>query len=415
MLAKFTLLSFVFLLSIQAQSQNKTFEGYYLGKGGDTVKGAFINYTQWSKSPSKVTFVPYKSATQITLTPDNCREFNIQNFDTYLSFAGPRMINSIDYNEVMNNKDTFGFPDQFAGVSAFVRLIGKTGNLKIYSLKDDLRTNFFYQLSNESLQELKFKMYLDQNRVIEVFEFRQQLNNILKDEIGKRKIAANLEKVVYTEESLSDLTEKLTPAEKRNAKVKNPASGLVIAAGVSVNSFKVTGENTVREVGINYKTSFSPIVSIGYISAINRNFNRYFVNPHLNLFSYKNTGEIIDATFKRITTYKTSGVVSPVINVGVNLINSDKKTFFISAGAGMYFLMNNKEQQQIVSAANNNPYQSSETKLSSLTYNVNVATGFTLNRKLITTATYNLPVPTANFVYYTPFHSSIQVTIGYKL
>ena len=406
---------FALILSTQSFSQKKTFEGYYIGKNGDTVKGIFPSYTQWSKSPAKVDFVPSAATTRIQLTTENCRKFYIENFDTYLSFTGHRMINPIEFDEAVNLKDSIGFADRLVPVTAFARLVGKTGNCEIYLLSDNIRNNFYYRLNDEPLQELKFKMYYDQGRVNEVNEYRQQLNGILKNEIEKWKIPADLAKLEYNEESISGLIEKLTPVQKRKAKVKSPLDGFLAGAGVSVNLFRVSGDKTIAEVMTKYKISLSPLLSIGYFSSISRNFNRFFVYPHVNLFNYKNSGDVTVDVFKKISTFRTSLVVAPIVNVGANIVNTDKLKYFLSFGAGAMFLFGNKQQAQIVAASNDRAYASGETKLAGLPYNVNISTGIILKNRVHATASYNVPAPVANFDLFSPYHTSIQVSLSYKL
>lgn len=258
-------------------------------------------------------------------------------------------------------------------------------------------------------------MYYNQNRVEEVREYRQQLYKLFKSEIEKRKIVVDMEKIEYTDESISGLLEKLTPAEKRKRKAKNPAEGLVVSTGFSINSFRVTGDPSVGSANKKYNTSLAPLISVGYMSPISRSFGKIFVYPQLKVYNYKNETEVNMDYIKKISTFKTSFIVAPVVNVGVNLVNADNFKYFFSLGGGMIFLANNKQIDKTIAISNGNVYQSSELKLSSLSYNANVTMGVTLKNKFSISATYNAPVPVANFPYYSPFHSSVQLLVGYKL
>ncbi|HEX8358002.1 MAG TPA: hypothetical protein VF610_11340, partial [Segetibacter sp.] len=314
----------------------------------------------------------------------------------------------------ITNKDTFGFPDQYQTISGFLRLFAKTGNFELLAFTDNLRTNYFYRLARQPLQELKFKMFYDENRVNEIHEFRQQLNSIFSNEIKKRNIQAHLEKVNYTEESLIGLLEKLTPVEKRKNRVKSPAAGLVVAAGASINFLKVTGDN-LAVVNTSYSPSISPVLSIGYMSPVTRGFGRVFVYPEIKLYSFKNSGEINDGTVRRTASFKTPLAIAPLLNIGVNIANADQFKYFISIGAGMTFLIKGREQDQVISTTGTQTFRSTELDLAKLTYNAHLSTGVFLNNKIIIAATYNVPVPVSNFIYYTPSLSSVHITVGYKL
>ncbi len=408
------LLSFT-LLYVHVYSQKKIFEGYYMAKNGDSVRGSFTNYTQWSKNPVRVQFLPATASVPVELTSENTMRFCIDNYDTYLSYTGQRMTNPADFDQAVADKDTFGFKDHYQTISTFLRLVAKTGNLEIFALTDNIRTNYFFRLNKDPLQELKLKMYYDQNGVEEVAEYRQQLYNLFKNEIEKRNIVVDLASIEYTDESLSALLQKLTPVSKWKKTAKNPAAGLVVAAGASINFCEVTGYKTISEVNTVYNTTIAPLVTIGYMSPVSRSFGKFFVYPQLKMYSYKNKGEMTDSLFKRITTFKASLVAGPILNVGDNFVNTDKFKFFVLAGGGMLFLLNNKEQDQSVKASDNSLYQSSVINLINLTYNANLSAGITLKNRIIIEATYNIPVPVADFLYYTSYHSNVQLTLGYRL
>ncbi|HEX8460205.1 MAG TPA: hypothetical protein VF623_02200, partial [Segetibacter sp.] len=351
----------------------------------------------------------------IQLSPANCKEFNIENYDTYIAFKGVRMVNPVEFEQALQYKDSIGFEDKFEPVSTFVRFVAKTGNCAVYVLNDNIRTNFFYKLQQEPLTELKFKMYFDNNQVNEIFEYRQQVNALFKSEIEKRKIDAHLEKLEYTEEAFSVLFDKLTPLQKRKVRVKNVGEGLVLSVGLSMNSFKVTGDKGIAEVNTKYKSSYAPLISIGYISPINRNFNRFFIYPHINLYNYKNTGEGDESPFKRKTTFKAALLVAPILNLGVNIINKDEYKYFVSGGGGILFVSNGIEETQRINPATNISYDGAKYKLSRMSYNINLSTGITIKNKIFGTLAYNFPASVANFNTYLAKHSSLQLSVGYKL
>jgi hypothetical protein len=401
------------LLTANVFAQKKSFPGYYIDKQNDSIRGIFSNYAQWSNSPSSVQFIPSGSSANIELTPENTSKFSIDNYDTYISFSGERLTNPIDPEQIFTYRDVYGFDDKYEHITGFLRLIAKTGNFEAYAYTDKLRTNFFYRLGSEPLKELRFKMYYYQNQLTEVNDYRQQLSTIFKDEVSKRNINVDFTKINYTEESIASLVQKLTPVEKRK-KLKNPASGIVVAAGVSTNFFKVKGDNTIDEVNSKYKTSLSPIISVGYMYVLNRNFGKYFLYPLLKLYNYKSSGQQENTYFNTTTTFQTSLVIEPVINVGMNFINSQKLRWFGSFGAGMAGLVNNKEVVYSVRTNDNSASGSKETPLAELSYIFNTSSGVTINNKWIVAATYNFPAAVAGFAPFDPLHSSLQITLGYK-
>ena len=312
-------------------------------------------------------------------------------------------------------QDTLGFPDRYEPYSAFLRFVAKTGNLQVFVLNDDKRTNFFYKLENEPFQELKFKLFYNQGTVSEVFEYRQQLYNLLNKEIEKQKLQIDLTKVAYTEDGFIRLFSQLTPVEKRRKTIKNAAEGVVIGTGVSLNFFNVKGDPSLDQVSTKYSPSLAPLLFVGYISPLNCGFGKFFVYPQLKAYKFENKGTLLDGNATSRTIYKASVALSPIVNVGINLVNDAQRKVFMMAGAGMLLLFKNKEVDQTFQTSTGRITQTRSTKVSNLTYALNGTVGIFEKNKIIASVTYSLPFPMGNFVYYTPYHSNAQLAIGYKL
>jgi hypothetical protein len=404
------------LLCITAlYAQNKQFTGYYINKEGDTVTGVFPNYKQSVKSFSSMEFIPDALSNPVKLTPQNCVAFGIQGYDEYVAYSGQRLMNLIDESNVYSNLESLSFDDQYDSVSTFLRLIAKTGDIAIYLLNDNWRQNFFYQRSNEPLQELRFKKYYSEQRLISVSDYQQQLAVLFENVADKKKLYAALKNLPYTEEAMVKLFQQFDSNGKPYKKQKNRNAGLVLGAGVSINSFKVTGDKTVNATQLQYQPSITPIFSVGYLLPSNRNFGKYFNYNSLRVFRYENIGENRDNYYRRKITYSSDLSVAASIGGGINLVNASNIKFFVSGGLGVLFMVNNKEVKEQFALSSGARVAKFEKKLEPLTFNMNTSLGTLLNKRIMITAIYNLPTKIGNFVYYNPVHSSIQLGVGYKL
>jgi hypothetical protein len=400
----------------QLFAQNKSFPGFYITSKGDTIKGVFTNYKQWSKNPVSVEFTETATAKLIVLTPENCLKFSIENYDEYLAYSGPRMENDIEYDQVINNKEFAGSADQYGNVVTFLRLIVKNKDVELYILSDNKRLNLFYKLPGQPVLELKYKKYYDENRIHEIPEYRQQIMNLFPAQISKANLFQPLNKLTYSETEMTEFFDKLNSDKKPKYKKKNPAAGWVISGGVSINTFKVIGDKSVDKVRTSYGSSISPLVSVGYFVPIDRNFSRYFIFPQIKFFTYKNTGKLNDGAFIKSTTFKSKLVVNGEINAGMNAVNGKKFRLHISGGGGVMLLLKNKEENQTFVASSNTLYTSSETNHSQITYSVNASAGITIKNRILILTTYNFPTwAGARYVYYSPRMGSFQVRLGYKM
>lgn len=406
---------FILFTTTAINAQSKSIAGYYITNNGDTVAGIFPNYKQPNRSFSKIAFVETTSAATIQLTPAKCSRISVQGEDDYIAYSGKRLINPIEDERVVNNTGNFGFEDMQDTVSAFIRMVTKGSGFEVFLLNDNIRKNFFYKQAGEPLQELKFKKYYDENRINEVKEYKQQLGLLFAKKADARKLALLLESLLYTETAMINFIKKVDPGAKQKVKTKNEANGFVISAGVSANFMKVVGDVSNYRTKITYNTSFSPLLSVGYIASINRNFGKFFLYPSITAYNFKNTGEISDGNVIRKATYSSSLAVLNSINGGVNLINNKRCKFFMSGGYGLMLLMNNKQISQYQNLNNTTTYKPDEEKLERLTYVFNITSGVILNNKLTAWAKYNISTNIGRYVFYAPRHSALQIAVGYKL
>ncbi len=412
------MLTFFLLLSIacssRAHGQNRSFPGHYISVQGDKVLGNFPDYAQWTRNPERVDFVDHASGSTLVLTPDNCKGFVVDGHDEYISFSGQRLINPIEDIEVIRDRAYSSLHDTLAYIKTFLRLITRTGGYELYAFSDNIRTNFFYRQAGGSFEELKYKMYFDQNQVREMAIYRQQLHNLFKDRIEKQNLERTLEKLVYREDRLKQFFEQLFPLPQTMQAPPKNAPGWVVAAGAVFNQIQVTGDRVYAPEFASYASSVAPLLSVGYLRPIDRSFGKYFILPQVKFYSYKVKGDYFDGTFTRATTYQADLVVTPELNGGMNVINRDQVQLFLSAGAGILLQKAAKEVQQSFAGTNGELYAQHESKLNNLSYVLNVSAGTILKKKFVLTGTYVFPSQLLNFIHYTPKLSGFQLRVGYK-
>src|SRR5688572_20007254 len=113
------------MLCTPSFAQKKTVPGHYISLLGDTVKGEFSNYSEWSKNPSEVKFAAGTSVKPIRLTPQNCQKFVVEGHDEYLSYVGQRLVNPITDQQVLNKRYR-NVTDEPEEVATFLRLVTRT-------------------------------------------------------------------------------------------------------------------------------------------------------------------------------------------------------------------------------------------------------------------------------------------------
>ena len=309
-------------------AQKKALPGYYITVQGDTMKGIFPSYAQWNKSPGKVEFIVAGTTKSIELTPENSRKFVVDGYDEYISYTGLRLLNPIDNTTMINDRVTMGPNDSSETVVIFLRLVTRTTGGDLYVLNDAKRMNLFYQLPGQMPEELKFKKTFNQNQIKEIDIYRQQLNDLFGNLIIQKNMTPSLEKLDYTEKDLMTFFLSLFPTAGPARNEHRAASKWVVSIGGALNMFKVQADKSFTAVPKTYSSSFSPVASIGFMAALDRNFGKYFLYPNISLFRYKNTGEENTGTFNSSYTYQADLIGIIALNGGINLTNEENFQFF---------------------------------------------------------------------------------------
>lgn len=400
--------------SVHLFAQEKVFSGSYQTEKGEKIEGVFTNYKQWDINPAQVNFTPTGASTATTLTPMNCRSFLVNGYDEYLSYSGKRLINPIgDVKKVMNYGNE-NANDQYADIATFLRLVIRTPSCELYILKDAVRTNFFLKLPDQNLIELRFKEYFDQVQIKTMPEYRQQLQTLFSDSIEKQKLGRLLDNLPYAEETMRDFFSKLFLSGKKPVKENKQADGWIISGGASFNFLKVDGDKASIEVGQKYKTSVSPLLSIGYMLVEQRNFGKYFFYPQLKIFRHDNSVEFSNSVTRTTISYSSDLILLPELNAGFNVIRKENLLVHLSVGGGLMVLANNQHIRNRYNVADGSLYFSSQDQLTKSALATNAAGGILIKRKFLLNASYQIPVTIGNLVYYAAVSSGVQLKFGYK-
>jgi hypothetical protein len=413
LLRSFLPLAIFFSTSLAAQ--NNPFTGFYISPQHDTIRGVFPDYTEWTKNPSTVKFIGSSSSETVMLNPQLCQKFVVDGHDEYLSYSGQRQVNAIEDAEVVKAATGSDTRDVYENVDVFLRLITGSPKCDLYVFRDNRRVNFFYKLPAAPVAELKYKKYFDQNRIIEIPEYKQQLSLLFGPEIEKQKLTSSLETLDYEERELSHFFKTLFIDATAKGKEKKPASGLVVSGGVSINDVRVKADGNFTDIAKDYKSSVAPLLAVGYMLPLDRNFGRYFVFPQVKLYRYKNSGEIERGTFTKATSFQADLLIAGELNAGMHIVQSNNFRLFLSAGAGGIYQVNPTQTDQLYVASDHSIYGSpTETELLPWALSFNASVGVVLNKNIVVTATYLFPSRISNFIAYETALSGVQLKLGYK-
>jgi hypothetical protein len=205
-------------------------------------------------------------------------------------------------------------------------------------------------------------------------------------------------------------------AQKKDTDSKN---GFRILGGLSANSYKVSGQNpNFAPTGTTFKTSFSPVIAIGYYSDMGFEYNKFFFYPQLKFSSFKNSGsqEVYltnGALYQNVkTTEKASAVISTLLDFGYNLTESKNFRLEIYSGFAFILFPGNKQVKEGKDAGTG-IVTTTEENGRSATFNFNGGLNAIIKNKFIIWTNAGTPTATTDFNQYKGKLTSVQGGIGY--
>jgi hypothetical protein len=298
--------------------------------------------------------------------------------------------------------------DVYDTISAFLRVIAVTDKYRFYVYKDNRRFNLFYSGDDNIMVELLQKASVVNGSFWESMLYKQQLQELFND--GTKKGSAD--NVMYSEESISEYVKKQYQGSEHK-KLKNVNNQWWILGGASVSSFKISEEKITTFMAADYSSNIAPVVGVGYIANINRNFGQLFLFPQLKIYSYKASTKTNRTTYVTINTFKASPVITLGLDMGYNVINTPGLKAYVAAGAGMVSFKNNTHTREIRYDAND--VRTSVFKMRDLTSFIDAQAGVIVKKKFMGWVSYNFPTEVTTYVYSIGNLSLLQVGIGYKL
>lgn len=368
----------------------------YVNNSGDTIHGKITNYTQWSKSPTKVDFND-NSGNKITLTPLNCKSFMVDNSDFYISYSGTRIVNT---DNIGNSASTGNKVMSTEHIDGFLRRIYQYKGFTLYKYSDSKRINFFLG-KNDSLNELEYYEYIDDNsNALQTDDaYKYYILDQLKDVDAPDK-QKEIDNLVYREDALINffakiLNDKVNATEKKRNKYPSELYGGIGVDG-KFGSLNHTDGSKLHQTGI------SPLFEIGMRIYGQRNFGKLFFQSLIALSFFDNT--INDS--KNSYILRNSGTLASVrIGPGYTFLKKQGISLYASAMVQLDFVSGYKSNYTytgtIYTAELDNP---STMIKASLNPEVGLMINRSFNIALQGSLPYRLPV------YYNPTYYYAQYT-----
>src|ERR1017187_3661298 len=299
----------------------------YVTNSGDTIHGRIANYTEWDKNPKEVIFIENSSKTT-TLTPQACKRFSVGKSDKYISYSGPRTLNSMDIVNTYGLKSNIKTTEL---INAFLREIYQYREITLYEYVDNKRTNFFLG-KNDSIKELEYFEYSDDNGNIKtddsfkIYILNQFSNNNDPDLMNKiNSLSYNENSLIYFFSNI--MKDKTYKTIKK--RIKYPAE-IFIGAGIDAG----IGTGVGGDGSNDRQTTVAPLLEIGMRIYGQRNFGKFFIQPSLMASTFnQHFTELYHIAFKAQGT-----IMGIMLGPGYTFIKKSKLSFYAIIPFGVDFI-----------------------------------------------------------------------------
>lgn len=300
-------------------------EGYYINNSNKKIDG-YIEDVGWFNNPKQFNFKETLTANEKILKIDNVQEFGIKNIFKYVRF-------NLEIDKSSNSKDFLSKSKnlKYEKETLFLKTI-VDGNASLFVFSDKKIKKFFFKTSNNKIEQLVFKEYINQNDKIGVNNgFKNQLLQKLNCE------SINFKSVKETDYNEKDLTNLFVNYNKckgeeptiYNKKNKN-SNSLNVSAKLGINSsnlFINNGGYLMKETNYDREFDLRAGVEFEFIFKFNKNKWALIIEPTYLSYDAEEIGSLGEG-IKTTASYKA---IEVPIGLRHYLFLKDKSKLFANS------------------------------------------------------------------------------------
>ena len=284
---------------------------------GEKLQG-LIDYREWTRHPKKIVYKSGTGAEAKEFKPIELKYFEVTGKDRYESAIVKMDMESL-LPEV--NERPEGIPSIVTD-TVFLRIIYEGALFNLYNFRDE-KNRFYTRDSVNGYRELSFGQILVNNEQGREFKqtqelYKNQLMQYATDFDRLSMLRSKAERLRYSENSLLAFTRLLHNDTK---KVEASERRLYFFAGAGANLSGFTLKDHILLDGIDLKSSFSPMVSLGFDFFAKRKRSPIFLRVEVNYFQMKTAGE-------KTTVSLTNEIRDYTYRISVNTISPSLTGFF---------------------------------------------------------------------------------------
>lgn len=296
------------LVTLTSLGQENQIKGYIIQLSGDTLNG-FIDYRNWDKNPSVLSFKVNQNDVYQKYTPTDIAGYGVDN-EIYKSAAVETEISSDNESSLTNDSEvnitkvTVFLQELLRGEKGLYYFVNQVGKNQFYIYHDGLYELLVYKRYNTN-KSVESKTVMQYN-ILKNRRYIGQLMNYMQD-CNDPKLTSYINNSSYTSTDLKAIFKKYLACKGTDIKFTKKGKKLNIELGVMTGlsmtslDFAETGISGAPSSGNNnlyYYTDFNPEPYIGFTPGIIVNIVWPYGGKKWSLYN--------EATY---STYKSSQII----------------------------------------------------------------------------------------------------------
>ena len=310
------------ILCAESYSQIIFENGYFIDESNNKIE-CLIKNVDWKNNPTEFEYKFSQNDTVHKATFKTVKEFGIYNVSKYIR-AKTNIDKSSEQIDKMSSERNPNFQEELLFLKVLIE-----GKASLFLYIDGNLTRFFYKLNDSEIQQLVYKRYLIDDKILENNSFKQELFLKLKCE---EIVLNDIKNLRYSNRDLEKLFikyNKCTGSDYINYKTKQNKDLFNLTFRPSLNYSSLEIQNSVlgfNDIDFRNKLGIRFGIEAEFILPFNKNKWGIIVEPTYQYFKSEQSKE----------TGNVSG--------GILVSRIDYKSIELPVGIRYYFCLNDKSK-----------------------------------------------------------------------
>lgn len=394
-------------------AQSNFQKGYVVNNLKDTLKG-YVDYKEWRKNPSSVTFKASLDTDAQNFTVNNAAAWAVEGFEAYRKFEV-----DISMSKTSIDQLSVGIDNSKINSAVFLQILQSGKNVTLYSYTDGIKQRLYIQGNDDPVPyELSYQQYMksgEESILIKGTGYIRQLSLIMnKLNAGTADERRRLASLPYRESDIMRVVALIN--EQQLVKSKGFGVRFFAGSGLNIIKAKYKGDIAFAQRGAVIKTSYSPLLTFGIDMLANPAIGKLIYRVETSLLMSKNEAFINTYRYAGSNSKHTFDQVTIALSPQViyNIYNASNLKLFAGGGIGINVSSyTNNRTSEYNSLTNITTTTDNALEMEKLNFSLPFTAGVVFNKRIELSAGYAFSSPVTNYSNFSINMQRYRIGVNY--